>query len=82
MRLHKDDILSMEIDGVSRLLRITRFTEGMIALADHHEANVDARARAKELKYIFKAPSALRACKARPVGVDILGYVNDPGFRE
>ncbi len=81
MRLRKDDILAMEIEGQTRFLRVTGFTDGKIVLVDHHEANVDARVRTKALKYIFKAPSALRPCKARIVGVDILGYVNDAGFR-
>ena len=50
------------------------------AAVDCHEANVDARTRSKTLKYLFKAPSALRELCARPVGVGLLGYVNDPGY--
>lgn len=80
MRLRKGDLLYMEIEGVEKLLRIAKFSDGTIALAEHHEANVDARARTKSLKYIFKSPSTLKAARARLVGVDILGYVNDPGF--
>ncbi|MBP6748590.1 MAG: type II CRISPR RNA-guided endonuclease Cas9 [Xanthomonadaceae bacterium] len=80
MRLRKGDILMTEIDGRAQLLRITRFTEGMIALVASNEANVDMRARNKDLRYLFKAPSALKQIQARVVGVDILGYVNDPGF--
>ena len=65
-------------------MRIARFSEGMIALAEHQEANVDARTRDKDsgLKYVFKAPSALKPVAARLVGVNILGYVNDPGFKD
>lgn len=81
MRLCKGDILMIEIDECPRLLRIAKFSEGMIALIDPREANVDARVRNKELRYIFKAPSALKALRARVVGTDILGYINDPGFR-
>ncbi len=81
MRLRKGDMLMVEIDGQPQLLRIAKFSEGMIALVDLKEANADARTRSKELRYIFKAPSALRSIQARVVGVDILGYINDPGFR-
>lgn len=83
MQLHKDDLLAIELASGRRVVRIARFSNGMIALVDHHEANVDARTRDKTsgLKYLFKAPNALRPLRARVVGVDILGYVNDPGFR-
>lgn len=80
MRLRKGDLMRMEIEGIEKLLRIAKFSDGMIALAEHHEANVDARARVKSLKYIFKSPSTLKTARARLVGVDILGYINDPGF--
>jgi CRISPR-associated endonuclease Csn1 len=84
MRLRKGDFLKMEIDGVGRIMRVAKFSEGIIALVEHHEANVDARNRDKNsgLKYVFKAPSKLQAASARQVGVDVLGYVNDPGFQE
>jgi CRISPR-associated endonuclease Csn1 len=80
MRLRKGDMLMVEVDETSQLLRIAKFSEGMIALIDPKEANADARTRSKELRYVFKAPSALKPIKARLVGVDILGYINDPGF--
>ena len=64
----------------AQLLRVAKFSEGMIALVAPNEANVDMRARNKDLRYVFKAPSALKQIHARVVGVDILGYVNDPGF--
>lgn len=78
MRICKEDLLALEIEGCTRLMRVVKLTEGKITLLDHHEANVDDRARKNALN---KAPSTLRDCKARLVGVDILGYVNDPGFR-
>ncbi|MGH8505716.1 MAG: type II CRISPR RNA-guided endonuclease Cas9 [Stenotrophobium sp.] len=84
MRVHKDDILAVESEGHTRYMRVAKFSEGMIAMAETREANVDARTRDKDsgLKYLFKSPSALQPLRARLVGVDILGYVNDPGFRE
>lgn len=84
MRLHKDDVLAIERNGEYELMRIAKFSEGMIAMAALREANVDARTRDKscDLKYFFKSPSALRPLRARAVGVDVLGYVNDPGFKD
>ncbi len=83
MRLCKDDIVAVEDNGRCRLMRVAKFSRGTIAMVDHHEANVDARTRDKNsgFKYFFKSPAALKPLNARPVGVDILGYVNDRGFR-
>jgi CRISPR-associated endonuclease Csn1 len=81
MRIHKDDVLAVEIDGEPcRYVRVATVSEGHIAMVDLHEANVDARVRSKSLKYLQKSPSTLKPLKARLVGVNILGYVNDPGF--
>lgn len=82
MRVHRDDVMALEVDGPIKLMRVAYFSAGMIAMVNLHEANADARVRAKSLKYFFKSPSALKPLRARLVGVDILGYVNDPGFRE
>jgi CRISPR-associated endonuclease Csn1 len=81
MRLRKGDVVAIEEDGAVRLMRVAKFTEGKIALIEPNEANVDARTRAKEMNYVFKSPSTLQPLRARIVGVDILGYVNDPGWR-
>lgn len=82
MRLHKDDVLAIEQAGEIGLMRVAKFSEGMIAMAAPQEGNVDARTRDKNsgLKYFFKSPSALQPLRARLVGIDVLGYVNDPGF--
>lgn len=83
MRLHKGDMIAIDKLGRRRIMRVAKFSEGMIALVDHHEANVDARARDKSsgFKYMFKSPSTLKPLRTRLVGVDVLGHVNDPGFR-
>ena len=83
MRIRKDDLVVIEENGVRRVMRVAKFSDGMIALVAPHEANVDARTRDKAsgLKYLFKAPGPLRALRARIVGCDVLGYVNDPGFK-
>lgn len=84
MRIHKDDVLAIEQEHGSRHMRVAGFSGSRITLIDLHEANADARARDRDsgLKYFFKSPSTLRPLRARLVGVDILGYVNDPGFRD
>lgn len=82
MRIHRDDVLAIENDSKTRLMRVVYFTPGKIAMIALQEANADARARTKELNYFFKTPSTLRPLRARAVGVDVLGYVNDPGFKD
>ncbi len=84
MRIHKDDVLCIESNEQVRYMRVAKFSDGKLSLVDHQEANVDARNRDKDndLQYYQKSPSMLKPLRARLVGVDILGYVNDPGFRE
>lgn len=83
MRLHKDDVLVIEAEGQTSILRVAQFSDGKILLARHNEANVAARNRdgSDEFKFIQLAPSRLASVKARQVGVNVLGYVNDPGFK-
>lgn len=38
--------------------------------------------RMETFRYLQKSPDGLRKASARVVGVDVLGYVNDPGFHE
>ncbi len=83
MRLHKDDVLVVVIDGNEHILRVAKFSDGKISLAPHNEANVAARSKdaLNEFKFVQMAPSRLLSVMARQVGVDVLGYVNDPGFK-
>jgi CRISPR-associated endonuclease Csn1 len=78
MRLHGGDMVSLLVEDRRKVMRIVKITEGFVALAEHHEANVDARNRDKSdsFKYVYKSPSALQAAQAQLVGVSILGYVN------
>lgn len=84
MRLRKNDVIAIEEEGKRRLMRVALFSEGIIALAEHQESNVDARDREKGsgFSYMRKTPNTLRALKARLAGVNPLGYVNDPGLKE
>lgn len=84
MRLRKDDFLIIEDGSSKRIMRIAKFTSGQISMAEHMEANVDSREREKlsGFSYLRKSPNTLKLVRARVVGVDPLGYVNDPGFPE
>ncbi|HEX7341885.1 MAG TPA: type II CRISPR RNA-guided endonuclease Cas9 [Rhodanobacteraceae bacterium] len=84
MRICKDDVLALERDGQTEYMRVAKFSEGKINMIAPKEANVDARNRDKDdgLSYFQKSPSALKTLRARIVGVNILGYINDPGFKE
>ncbi len=84
MRLMQNDLIAIEeTEGQRRIMRVAKMSEGMIALAEHHEANVDARNRDKAsgFKYMYKSPGALAGVRARRVFVDVLGRVLDPGFK-
>jgi CRISPR-associated endonuclease Csn1 len=83
MRIHKGDMLLVEPDGREQVMRVVKFSSGKICLSGHKEGNVDARDRdeADDFHYLQLAPSRLKDYRARLVGVSVLGYTNDPGFR-
>jgi CRISPR-associated endonuclease Csn1 len=83
VRLVPGDMIAITENGRRRILCVRQITDGTVKCAEHFEANVDARARSREsgFKYLMAAPSRLQQLEARPVGVDVLGYVNDRGFR-
>lgn len=84
MRVRKGDMMAIEDDGTTRIMRVASFTNEGLALAEHMEGNTAARDVDKDdsFKYLRALPEPLRKLRARIVGVDILGYVNDPGFKE
>lgn len=84
MRIRKGDVLALEMDDTVKLFRAVSFSNNGVALAGLMEANTDARDRNKSdpFNYIRKSAEPLRKARARLVGVNILGYVNDRGFRE
>jgi CRISPR-associated endonuclease Csn1 len=71
-------MIALDIDGTHRIMYIARISEGVITLAEHFEANSDARNRNKAdpFKYTYKSPTGLKEANARLVGVSLLGYVN------
>ncbi len=79
MRIRKNDYVQLEQDDQIKLLQIYKFSKGMINMAEHYEANVDARVREKDLKSIQMAPSSLQKAKARRVTVTPSGKLYYPG---
>lgn len=77
-------MLIIDDGNTARVMRVASFTNDGLALAEHMEGNTAARDADKngDFKYRRALPEPLRKLKARIVGVDILGYVNDPGFKE
>ena len=84
MRLINNDMVVTEpTPGGKRIMRVQKMSEGMIALCDHFEANVDGRNRNKNdpFSYLYKSPNALRKLQARQVRIDMIGRLHDPGFQ-
>ncbi len=83
MRLMKDDIVKLSQDGKTYTLRLAYTNAaGTLAFAEHNEANVDKRTRAKELSYIFKTAGSLQKARGRQVTISPIGELHDPGFKE
>jgi len=77
LRLFKDDLLDMEHDGKRRVMRVVKFSQGSIFLAEHFEGgSLKARDAAPEdedpFKYVIKSPSSLQATGAKKAGVSVL----------
>ncbi len=85
MRLMIDDFIRLKLNDHLRTMRVAKVrADGQISLADHHEANVDARNRnaGDSFSYVSKSPGALKAACARMVNISPIGEMLDPGFRE
>ena len=80
-----DSIAAEKEPGRIGIFRVVKLSGAQLALAPHHEAGA-LKARdsdpADPFKYWYVSATSLHGAKARVVGVDELGYVNDPGFRE
>lgn len=76
MRLMIGDMLLLESDGEKDLFRVCQIKQsGQIILAQHNEANVDARNRDKEdqFRYLSKMPGSLQKAQARYVTISPIG---------
>lgn len=84
MRLMIDDLLRLDVDDITRAMRIAVISgNGQIFMCDHNEANVDARNRDKEdsFAYISKMAGSLQKAQGRRVTVSEIGELRDPGFK-
>lgn len=83
MRLIRNDTLRLIHEGEQLTVRICKMTaEGVLALADISASNVDARARTKEISYIFKTAGSLQKSSGRVVGISPIGELRDPNFKD
>lgn len=84
MRIHKGDMVAIDENGAPRYVRVVSFSDGKIMLAGHTEADAAARSRSHDddFKLMYVSVRRLRELCGRLVGVNVLGYVNDPGFHE
>lgn len=78
MRIMKHDCLKLSVDGERGIYQVAWVrADGRIALAECHEANVDARDRSKDddFSYLIKSPGPLQKLQARQVTVSPVGEV-------
>lgn len=64
MRLYNGDMVLIEEDGRHKIMRVQTITKGRVALAEHFEANADARNR--ERVSIVKKQKEIRAKMSQP----------------
>jgi CRISPR-associated endonuclease Csn1 len=84
MRLVNGDYVRLEIDGREPLMAVAKISgNGQVFMAEHREANVDARNRdnTDAFAYVSKYAGSLKAARARRVTVSPIGDLKDPGFR-
>lgn len=84
MRLMKYDYVRLEIDGQTRLFQVSSVNAaGRLTLAEHFQANTDARNRDKDgdWRYTYKLAGSLQTARGRKVTVSPIGELRDPGFR-
>jgi len=82
MRLRQNDIVAIEEGEKKALMRVVKFSPGIIVLAEHFEAGaLKKRDKDKDdpFKYRTVSPSRLQQLKARCIRVDPSGRVFDPG---
>lgn len=80
--LFKDDMVALDTGPNRRLMRVVKFSEGRIVLAEHHEGgNLKARDADPDdpFRYLTVSPGRLRQLGGRRVTVSPTGRVRDPG---
>jgi CRISPR-associated endonuclease Csn1 len=83
-RLINNDLVKLELDGKTRLMRVTNILSStQFFMCGQTEANADARNRDKAdpFSYDSKMPGSFIKAKGRRVTVSPIGDVRDPGFK-
>jgi CRISPR-associated endonuclease Csn1 len=83
-RLTKGDYLRLLLDDQLVLMRLVSINAaGRLTLAEHQEANVDARNRNKESnwRYTYKQAGSIEKAFGRRVSISPIGELKDPGYR-
>ena len=84
MRVQKGDLLRLDHNGAEQVMRVVRLNAkaNRLYLAPHNETG-DLQKRHNDpddpFRWLLASYTKLRNCRARPVGVDVLGRVRDPG---
>jgi CRISPR-associated endonuclease Csn1 len=84
MRLTNGDYVRLKIDEQEPLMVVANISQnGQVFMAEHFEANVDARNRDKSsgFKYVSKMPGSFQAAFARRVTVSPIGDLHDCGHK-
>jgi CRISPR-associated endonuclease Csn1 len=84
MRLVIDDYVRFEVGEVQRTFRVASINSaGTLTLAEHQEANVDARNRDKNgsWRYTYKVASSLQKAKGRKITISPIGELRDSKFK-
>jgi len=75
MRLMRDDVVELQIDGVKTLCRLqSMVSDGRMAFSHLNEANVDARNRVGEYSFINKSAGSLQKARARLRTINPIGF--------
>ena len=64
----------------SKFWRVVKLSDNSITLSEHFEANVDARSREKQYKYISKTPSSLQKRESKRVDISPCGVIKITPF--
>lgn len=82
MRLMIDDLVRLTADDGTKTMRVAKINRnGQIFMAEHNEANVDARNRDKNdpFAYMSKMAGSLRSASARQATVSEIGDLRERG---
>lgn len=84
MRLINGDFVKLDLEAREAVMRVVSINAaGRLTLAEHYEANVDARNKNGDdpYAYTYKTSGSLQKAKARRVTISPIGELRDPGFK-